>query len=82
MKTERFKAPGLWVERQRRKGEPTVYVAWKPHTSQGFAEPRDLLRWLKWPAGTPTGDALRQWLEEPNAELNETTNEKEGTAAP
>ena len=65
MKAERFKAPGVWVERQQRKGEPVVYVGWKPHTSQGFTQPRDLLRWLKWPAGTPTGDALRQWLEEP-----------------
>ena len=68
MKTERFFAPGLWVERQRRKGEPVVYVAWQPSVSQGFSDTAELLRWLKWPAGTPTGDALRQWLKEPEPE--------------
>lgn len=64
MKTQRFKSPGVWVELQQRKDEPITYVAWKPCVSQGFSSATELLRWLKWPAGTPTGDALREWLKE------------------
>ena len=29
-----------------------------------FNERKALLRWLNWPAKTPTGDALRAWLNE------------------
>ena len=68
MKVQRFSVSGLWVERQQRKGEPITYVAWKPCVSQGFNEPAELLRWLKWPAGTPTGDALRSWLKDEGPE--------------
>ena len=64
MKTQRFKSPGVWVELQQRMGEPITYVAWKPCVSQGFNSAAELLRWLKWPSGTPTGDALREWLKE------------------
>jgi hypothetical protein len=38
------------------------FYAWRPHTSQFFADAQALLRWAKWPTKTPTGDALRQWL--------------------
>jgi len=27
-----------------------------------FNSPRELLKAIKWPPGTPTGDALRKWL--------------------
>ena len=27
-----------------------------------FTEHKALLRWVKWPSKTPTGDALREWL--------------------
>lgn len=75
MKAERFTASGLWVERQQRKGEPITYVAWKPCISQGFNEPADLLRWVKWPAGTPTGDALRGWLKDAGLEEGREPND-------
>ena len=27
-----------------------------------FTDPKAILKWVKWPKGTPTGDALREWL--------------------
>lgn len=27
-----------------------------------FTDPKKILRFAKWPKGTPTGDALREWL--------------------
>lgn len=79
MKPQRFSAPGVWVERQQRKDEPLTYVAWKPCVSQGFADPRELLRWLKWPAGTPTGDALRDWLKDKGPEEGPEANDNTKT---
>lgn len=36
-----------------------------------FTDHKALLRWVKWPSKTPTGDALREWLasfdQEPDA---------------
>jgi hypothetical protein len=29
-----------------------------------FADAQSLLRWVKWPPKTQTGDALREWLQE------------------
>ena len=31
-------------------------------TARPFTEPKAILKWVKWPKGTPTGDALREWL--------------------
>ena len=31
-------------------------------TARPFTDPKALLKWVKWPKGTPTGDALREWL--------------------
>ena len=30
--------------------------------SRSFESPKELLKALRWPQGTPTGDALRKWL--------------------
>ena len=27
-----------------------------------FTDTKAILKWVKWPKGTPTGDALRAWL--------------------
>ena len=27
-----------------------------------FTDHKAILKWVKWPKGTPTGDALREWL--------------------
>ena len=31
-------------------------------SSRPFTDTKQLLRWVKWPKGTPTGDSLREWL--------------------
>ena len=28
----------------------------------GFTDKKELLRFIRWPKGTPTGDAVREWL--------------------
>lgn len=62
MKPEQFQAPGLLVYRQFDRWNGETFIAWKPHTSQGFKDRKALLRFIAWPTKTPTGDALREWL--------------------
>ena len=31
-------------------------------SSRPFTDTKAILKWVKWPKGTPTGDALRDWL--------------------
>jgi hypothetical protein len=64
MKSERFTAGQLFIERTKhREGPPVVYTVLKGKTAMLFTEPKNVLRFIKWPKGTPTGDALREWLE-------------------
>ena len=60
-RTEHFTTATLRIEAQRTDNGWT-FTAWRPGTSQGFNDAASLLRWAAWPAKTPTGDALRQWL--------------------
>jgi hypothetical protein len=60
-RTEHFHAATLRIEAQRT-DSGWAFTAWRPHTSQCFTDSASLLRWAKWPAKTPTGDALRQWI--------------------
>lgn len=63
MKSERFTAGQLWIERNRRReGPPIVYTCMSSKSARLFTEPKALLKWLRWPKGTPTGDALREWF--------------------
>ena len=64
MKTgERFTAGQLWIERNRRReGPPVVYTVLCGKSARPFTDPKAILKWVKWPKGTPTGDALRAWL--------------------
>jgi hypothetical protein len=65
MKPEVFDRPGLLIERHRlREGPPVHYVCWKPYTSVFCADRSSVLKFFKWPRGTPTGDALREWLDQ------------------
>ena len=66
MRTQLFDVPGaLRVEYQEHREGPTpVYVAWKPGTSQTFRERSPLLKFVAWPASTPTGRRFRDWLDE------------------
>lgn len=61
MKPVEFRTPTLTVTSYLEDGV-RWYTAWRPGTSRMFADQKDLLRWIKWPAKTPTGDALRDWL--------------------
>lgn len=62
MKREKFEAPGCYIERQWDRWNGASYIAWKPHRSQIFGDRRSLLRFVAWPTKTPTGDAIREWL--------------------
>ena len=63
MKSERFTAGQLWIERNRRReGPPVVYTVMSGKSARPFTDPKAILKWVKWPKGTPTGDALREWL--------------------
>ena len=66
MKTQLFEVPGaLRVEHQEpREGPSPIYVAWKPGVSQTFRERSPLLKFIQWPASTPTGRRFRDWLDE------------------
>ncbi len=65
MKPEVFERPSVLVERHRlREGPPVHYVCWKPHTSVFCADRLSVIRFFKWPKSTPTGDALREWLDQ------------------
>jgi hypothetical protein len=62
MKRETFIRPGIniqtWNDGVRN------YCCWKPSTSVFCANRSEVLRFMAWPAKTPTGDALRAWLTE------------------
>ena len=63
MKSERFTAGQLWIERTKhREGPPVVYTVMSGKTARPFTDPKAILKWIKWPKGTPTGDALREWF--------------------
>ena len=74
MKPEVFERPGsLRIERHRlREGPPVHYMCWQPHTSCFCADRAAVLNFAKWPKSTPTGERLREWLDqfvEADAEL-------------
>ena len=63
MKSERFVAGQLWIERNRRReGPPVVYTVMSGKSARPFTDTKAILKWVKWPKGTPTGDALRDCL--------------------
>ena len=63
MKSERFVAGQLWIERQKnREGPPISYTVLKGFSSMGFTNKKEVLKFIRWPKGTPTGDAVREWL--------------------
>ncbi len=45
-----------------REGPPVVYAVLRGKTSKLFTDHKALLKFVKWPASTPTGQALRDWL--------------------
>ena len=83
---ERFTAGQLFIERNRRReGPPVVYTVMSGTSCRPFTDTNQILRWVKWPKGTPTGDALREWLasfeqkqEAPAPELDTAQLQREG----
>ena len=81
MKSERFIAGQLFIEATKhREGPPLVYVCKSGKSSMLFTDPAKLLKWVRWPKSTPTGQALREWLDhwdapevEPQAETKMVT---------
>ena len=68
-----------------REGPPVVYAVLSGKTSKLFSDHKALLKFVKWPASTPTGQALRDWLasfdQKPDAatpELDMAVIKKEG----
>ena len=82
MKREAFVAGGLRIETAR-DWDGRWFIAWKPHVSQYFRDPKVMLRWVAWPVKTPTGDSLRSWiasLTAADAERKTTASVVEGSA--
>ena len=56
-----FAKPGSirieWLPRDR------YFICWRSHVSVMAADRREVLRFARWPASTPTGQALREWLD-------------------
>ena len=81
MKPHRFeKGSDLQITyRQPREG-PANFLVYRPHVSQIALTRQEVLKAARWPAKTPTGDALRQWLDEieaiafssPSSEVSDT----------
>lgn len=74
MKRIQFYKPGsIFIEYQTRSEGPSpVWVCWKPGTSQGFTDVKALLKFAGWPKSTPTGVALREWLDTLPADVRAT----------
>ena len=62
MVNDTFIAGGLRVQRRHDRWNGASYMAWRPHVSMLFTDTKELLRFIGWPRKTPTGDALRAWL--------------------
>ena len=59
-----FKPGSLLIEYQEhREGPSPVFVAWRPNTAQSFTDRSVLLKFCAWPASTPTGRELRDWID-------------------
>ena len=56
----------LYIEHHKnhREGPKVYYVVRKGTVCRTFTDRVELLKWVKWPKSTPTGDALRGWLDE------------------
>ena len=87
MELDRFTAGQLWIEATKhREGPPLVYVCKSGETSMLFTKPAALLKFVRWPKSTPTGQALREWLasfeqepEAPSPELDTAKHNAEGS---
>ena len=75
MKADSFTAPGLLVTRQWDRWNGALFIAWKPSVSMAFRDRKALLKFVAWPAKTPTGDRFREWLASFEQQAPEPANE-------
>ena len=69
MKPKEFRKPGaLFVQYRRPREGPPSFLVWMPGTSTICMDRKALLKHVKWPVKTQTGDELRAWLNELEAE--------------
>lgn len=63
-----FTRPGLRIlshrDSQGRRYTASYTACRDPGASWYFADRRSLLRWIRWPPQTQTGEELRAWLDE------------------
>ena len=65
MKAERFCAGSLFIERvQMREGPPVVYICKSGVVAKSFTDAQELLAFIRWPKSTPTGQKIREWLDQ------------------
>ncbi len=62
-RTELFSARGVRLEWQHDRDNGWYVIAWRPHVSAICCSRRELLAFVRWPAKTPTGDAIRDWID-------------------
>jgi len=74
---EEFVAGGLRITTWR-ETNGRCFVAWKPDVSIFCQTTQEVLRFAAWPAKTPTGDSLREWL----ASLGAADQQKGASLAP
>ena len=62
----KFIVPGeLYIHRfLAREGPPVYYIVWNKQSSRVFTDRKAILKHIKWPIKTPTGDAIREWLDQ------------------
>jgi len=57
------RADALRVTYRKSREGPPSYLVWVPHASFICLTAADVLKAVKWPRYTPTGLALREWLD-------------------
>lgn len=64
LKPKRFHIPGTLLIEQHvvREGPSPYFVAWVPNTSKMFYDRKEMMRWIKWPKGTPSREKIDEWL--------------------
>jgi len=61
---EFIRANALSVTYRKPREGPPSYLVWEPHKSYICLTKSDVLKAVKWPKYTPTGIALREWMDE------------------
>jgi len=66
MKRQRFSTKSISIEALRTTNG-RHYIVWVANVSMYFTDAKAMLRWIKWPKGTPTRDEIETWLNQLDA---------------